>query len=153
MIEVVPAQPVHLAPIAEFMRLSDQQEIEAASGHSPLNALNLSLRYSTLSWVGLDDGQPIGIGGVGPWHDGSGDGCPWLLGTDRILQHQREFLRISLEYLGYMQAAYNNLYNYVDCRNKASIRWLKWLGFQFESPAPRGVAGLPFMRFSRSRHV
>jgi len=39
------------------------------------------------------------------------------------------------------------LYNYVDARNVKSIKWLRWLGFQLDEPAPYGVRGLPFHRF------
>jgi hypothetical protein len=49
--------------------------------------------------------------------------------------------------LARMRAAYPQLENHVDARNRRALRWLGWLGFTIEAPAPWGVEGRPFHRF------
>jgi hypothetical protein len=47
---------------------------------------------------------------------------------------------------------YPHLENYVDVRNELSIKWLRWLGFQFDpQPIPYGVWEMPFFRFRMER--
>ena len=40
------------------------------------------------------------------------------------------------------------MFNYVDARHTDAIRWLKWLGFEFDEAAPYGPFDLPFYRFT-----
>src|SRR5690606_1591697 len=74
-------------------------------------------------------------------------GLPWLLASDRLLAHQRAFLRRCPGYLARMRRGHALLHNWVDERNAVSRRWLAWLGFRFDPPAPHGLLGLPFRRF------
>lgn len=145
MIEIVPARASHLRRIAEVMRQADRDEIAARSGRTPLGALMASYRGSTSCWVVLIDGQPEVIFGVGDLNVLAGIGSPWLLGSDAVWRHRKEFLRRSRVWLRQLLGRYSVLRNVVDCRNGASIRWLGWLGFRFSAPFDH--RGRPFMLF------
>lgn len=133
-IDVVPARASHLRRIAAVMRQADRDEIAASSGRSPLSALSYSLRNSSEAWTVLIDGRPEMMFGVGDLNILAGVGSPWLLGSDAVWRHRREFVRRSRWWIDHMLERYGVLRNAVDCRNTASIRWLKWMGCDFSRP-------------------
>lgn len=133
-IRVVPARLRHVAPIAARMRPADRDEVFAASGKSPADALVYSLRKSSVAWTAMVDGRPELMFGVGDVNVLAGVGAPWLLGTDAVEQHYRVFLRGSRRWLEQLLLRYAVLRNFVDDRNATSIRWLRWLGFELSDP-------------------
>lgn len=145
--DIVEATLEHVEAMLPNVRQADIEEVYAASGMRIDQGLVTSFRMSMLCWAGLVDGEVACIFGVCPANMLGRRGIPWLLGTDLIEQHATAFLRRNRRYIRIMLAMYNHLENHVDCRNAASIAWLKWLGFQFDEPAPYGHLRMPFMRF------
>jgi RimJ/RimL family protein N-acetyltransferase len=45
---------------------------------------------------------------------------------------------------------FGRLENYVHAENKASVRWLKWLGFTMDEAAPYGPRGENFIHFYKA---
>lgn len=152
-VEVVPARPEHVPPIARDMRAADRAEIWATALLQPAEGLALSLATSPLAWTGLVDGRPACMFGAGAAPGTSNHGVPWLLGTDRIERHQVAFLRRNRAYVEAMQERFSILSNRVDARNADSIRWLLWLGFTLGAAVPHGPFALPFHPFWRMRHA
>ena len=76
------------------------------------------------------------------------DANPWMVATPAIAQKnvRRVFLENSAAQLRQMSASYTRLWNMVSADNKIAIRWLKWLGFQFEVQ-PYRVSGHKFLMF------
>jgi len=154
-IDVVAAAAGHVAPIAARMRHADREEAWAAARLEPEAALRLSLAASPLAWTGRVDGRPECMFGVGA------GGIPWLLGSDAVERYATGFLRRNRPYVTRMLETFGHLSNWVDARNTASIRWLRWLGFTIEAPRPFGPSNLPFHPFwmtrigdaNRSRHL
>lgn len=133
-VEIVPALYEHIAPIAIHMRQADRDEVAASSDKSPFEALEYSLGKSTLARTVLVDGAPAAMFGVGDINILAGVGAPWLLGTDDVEAISRDFLRGSLEWRDQLLRRYSVLRNFVDARNRVSIRWLRWLGFRLTDP-------------------
>lgn len=133
-IEIVPARASHIRTIARRMRQADRDEVFAASGKSPAEALIYSLRKSSVAHTGLIDGVPEVMFGVGDINILAGVGAPWLLGTDAVERNFVPFLRRSVEWKLKLSARYPVLRNFVDDRNTVSIRWLQWLGFTLSDP-------------------
>lgn len=106
----------------------------AASGRSPASALIFSLRKSSHAWVALIDGVPEVMFGVGEINVLAGIGAPWLLGTDAVERNYMAFLRLSVGFRDQLLERYPTMRNFVDVRNRASIRWLRWLGFTLSDP-------------------
>jgi hypothetical protein len=142
-----PADAVDLAP---RLRRADVDEVWAASGSGPNDALLRAVEAG--SWAGTVDGEVEAIFGTHPMTLLGDVGCIYLLGSDAIERHARPFLRMSRRYVQAVRQDYGVLMNWVDARNAASVRWLRWLGFAIMSPAPFGPFGLPFHRFEM-RHV
>lgn len=116
------------------MRKADRDEVFASSGKSPRDALKYSLAKSSVAWTGLINGRPEVMFGVGDINVLAGVGAPWLLGTDVIEDHAPAFLRGSVKWKNQLLLRYSTLRNFVDARNTASLRWLKWLGFTIFDP-------------------
>lgn len=145
-LEFVEATREHAIFIAANMRGHDLLELEA-SGRDPFDAMLKGWKTSTKCWTGLVDGVPAIMFGVAPISALTGHGSPWLLGTPDALKIKRNFLLNSVGYVKEMLRLYPQLTNYVDCRNRQSVRWLKWLGFQLLDPVPIGVNGEMFHPF------
>lgn len=133
-IEIVPARASHLRRIAAVMRQADLDEVQAATGRPVLAVLSASYRRSSMCMVALVDGQPEVIFGAGDLNILTGTGAPWLLGSDAVVTHRREFLRRSVHWRDQLLKRYAILKNVVDARNAVAIRWLRWLGFRFGDP-------------------
>lgn len=127
------------------MRPADRDEVFAASGKTPVKALTYSMRKSSHAWTAIIDGRPEVMFGVGDINVLAGVGAPWLLGTDAVEAHYIAFLRRSVDFRDQLLRRYPVMRNFVDDRNKASKRWLKWLGASFSDPVE--VGGHPFRLF------
>lgn len=148
MIRVRPLTAADVAPIAAAARAADRAEIEEGCGQSIAAGLTLALRTSVAASVIEWDDTPLAAFGDVSYSPGAGIGIPWLISTEAIEQHPRAFLRICRPLVADMLERHLTLTNYVDARNTAAIRWLQWLGFEMESPAPYGPGGMLFRRFS-----
>lgn len=134
--------------IADNMRDQDRVEIERSSGRDYKKVLFSSVEGSDEVHVVLVDGEPFGVFGIYTSCSLSMEGAIWYIGTDRIHDVYRQFLKASKRYVVERMKTFNVLYNYVDVDNTVSYRWLKWLGFEFEEPAPYGAQQKLFRRFS-----
>jgi len=144
-----------LPRIAAEMREEDKQEVLAFSGLSPLAGLICGFNFSDESFVvyETDTEDPLFIFGYTVIEPPDLTACIWLLGTDKIKKHSRQFLQGSGLYIDYLQTKAKLLYNFVDQRNLIHIRWLKWLGFKFIKIEENfGYEQRPFIEFARLRN-
>ena len=148
-VEVRAVKPDDAAWFAANMRQSDKDELTAATGPDLERTLLLSIEQSRgMVAVATAGGEPIAIFGFCPWGLMSSVASPWLVGTTALLKQGRALNRLGRDYCARATSEFPVLVNYVDVRNTASVRWLRGLGFKMDAPAPFGVEGRPFMRFS-----
>jgi hypothetical protein len=146
--EIATATRADLESLLPALRQADIDEIRAASGLTPEAALKRSFALSTHVWVAREDrAAVIALWGVGPLSLSAGKGCPWLLASAHFDHCTRQIVKLSRPMLARMRAAYPYLENHVDARNRRAVRWLDWLGFSIEPPAPWGVERRLFHRF------
>jgi hypothetical protein len=150
---IVPAHRDHIFWIASNMAEADRREVEALA-MGPYRGLEDSLNRSVKAWTGMvADNRPVCMFGVTPMDILGGIGSPWLLGTDEVKTHAKTFMRLNREYVPKMLELFPHLVNWVDARHAVAIRWLKWLGFQFDpEPVPYGVRKMPFYRFHMEKN-
>jgi len=134
--------------LAEHMRQADRDEVWSLSRYAPLEALQHSMEVSrgTLR-VAADEHGPFYVFGVGQLTVLGQFASPWALGTDGVYDHVFEVLRASKRVVSAWKLRYPHMLNYVDARNKLSVRWLAWLGFTIEEPVKMGYDSLPFHPF------
>lgn len=134
--------------LAPRLRAADVEEIRAASGATPVEALRRAFGLSTHVWALRDImGQPLALWGVGPHSLLAGRGCPWLLAADDFETLGPDIARFSRPFLAGMRELYPQLENRVDARHSKAVRWLSWLGFTIDPAMPWGAEGRPFHRF------
>ena len=135
--------------LAPRLRQEDKQEILAGSGLIPYYALLNGFQNSVIVFTILNPkNKPIGIFGVDDV--GNGVGGIWLLATKDLATIKIAFLKQCREVVKVLNTKYKILWNYVDCRNKVHIKWLKWCGFKFLRKTNYGVLQKPFYEFIRT---
>lgn len=133
--------------IARNMRQADIEEIWASDNYTPLEALMSSWKLSKYSVVITINDEPCVMMGLVVRDMLSGNGIPWMLGTDTALKFKKKFFTEVPEVMNQMLNVCPRLYNYVHCKNTASIKWLKWIGFTLCDPEPYGREKELFHKF------
>ncbi len=134
--------------IAIHLRYQDELEVLYSHGLAGKDAVERSWKNSAICrCIDGDDGRPVGICGV----NGS---AIWLLGTDGLLatpSHRRQFIRGGREWVdGLLAGGHDFLENWALASNRATLRWLTHLGFQIDTPQPRGRSAQLFCHFWRA---
>lgn len=135
--------------LAPVLRPDDLREIAAASGRAPLAVLRDGLKVSAVcrTIVGTSR-EPIAMLGIVPISPGLG--AVWMLASEAIEQPGvgMKFARQCRKGVARLLRHTPVLINFVDARSARTIRWLKWVGAEFQdAPVPYGVEGRPFFMF------
>lgn len=75
----------------------------------------------------------------------------WLLGTDKINLHKKEFVKKTKVLADFYTFKYQYIYNFVDSRYTKAIKWIKALGFLFDDSINISFMKVPFYYFYRIR--
>jgi hypothetical protein len=144
--------PEDVEYVAKNMREHDKIEVWLSHKHTPLEALQHSVK-SRRCWTVLHEGVPFCIFGVADACLITGKGSPWLLATDEMTKHKRDLLIRSRAFTDVMKQEFKVLENYVWDGNKQSKRWLKWLGYEFVEKVALGHRRATFWRFRMENDV
>ncbi len=132
MITVRPSIPEDVAFLAPRLRSEDLDEVLAAGGVSAETSLMDGLNSPDGCLTGTNEaGEPMLMFGTSPCPWEPLVGAVWLLASDEVLNHRRDFLRKSIQFMDRFNQKYPILMNFTDCRNTVHHRWLKWCGFSF----------------------
>lgn len=149
--EVLPITVQDVPAIAAIARQADIDELTEALGVTIEDALLCGIRDSLNARQIVVDGQVVAVFGDAVFSLLGGVGVPWLISTIHVQKHPRAFLQVCKPEVRQMLTRHHHLMNYVDARNTAAIRWLKWLGFKFEPAAPYGARRFLFHKFTLKR--
>lgn len=136
--------------LASRMRPVDAREVWAVGGQTPEEAVRDSLEASLVprgqARVVRLGALPVMLFGVAPCSVLSDAGSPWMLASaewDAALSAglSRTFLRRCRGELIGLGREFSRLENQVLADNAAAARWLEWMGFHLDPPAPFGVRG------------
>jgi len=110
------------------MRVMDMVEC-IGLGHHPRQALLQSYDMSEQVWTitTAEDCRIVGSFGVVP-SPAPNVGIIWMLGTHRMHNIKKTFVKHSREWVGRLFGDYTTLTNLVMTDNELSVRWLTWLG-------------------------
>lgn len=150
-LDVVRSDTLHAHLLGPWLRQADRVELLAGSGETPTAALLRGLEVSDECWTVLAPEGPICIFGVCAL--GPGLAAVWLLGSDGIVKHYREFARRSKIIMQEIADYYGVLTNLVHPDNAVHLRWLQWLGAELGEPTAHPVSGEPFIPFAYDPHV
>jgi len=85
-------------------------------------------------WVGYVDGVPVCAWGLVPPSILSDRAYLWLFASERVDEHKFLFVRYSQRVMEHLKGLYPVLYGTCDLCNPRAIRWLQWLGAEFDPP-------------------
>jgi len=154
-IEIVNATLDHAYDLAPKLRTSDADEVMASGGHTPLEALELSVTLSdpATCWTALLDGEPEIMWGAAPYTDAptGNHGIVWLLSSNEMYKIPGRFMKESAEYVSIMLKHFDSLHNFVSVNNIRSQQWLEGLGFlACDRDETHGVAKTPFILYAKA---
>lgn len=129
------------------IREEDKKEIWHLARKSPQQAFMDGFHFSDFPYVIEHNTKPIAMFGVVEISPTLG--CPWMLATHDLKDIKKDFLRECKDYVDRMHDKYETLCNVVWSKNHTHIRWLNWLGFQFQEPEPMGPDKELFIPFSK----
>lgn len=139
--------------ISKNLRQCDLAEIEAMAAVAPGEALKASLALSSHAYaVAGREGAPVAMFGAAP-HPLPGVGIVWMLGTEGIRREAYSIAKATRRYFDELNAAYWMLWNFIDARNTASMRWLRWGGFKLLADRRFGPEGRLFHTFARTNII
>lgn len=138
--------------LALDLRAEDVAEVEAEPHEfGPAEALLESLRVSTGKSALVIDGRVAALWGAAPLEGDPSVGVVWLLGGNVLHRHRKTFARLSKQAVAALLEHFAELFNYVDERYTAAVRWLEWLGAVVYPAVPYGVNGELFHPFEIRR--
>ena len=143
----------HIPSLASRLRDADIQEIIASSDLQAIDGLARSVECSDICYSIMEGELPVAI--YGSTMDTNNSALIWMLASDEIKRHSRQFLRESKNYIRMLHKEANAdlLWNLTDKRNTVHHKWLKWCGFSFIREVNWGSYNLPFYEFGRFDHV
>ena len=136
--------------LSKIISQADLDEIEISTDQSPLECLIEPFtqpdRYQTYSLIG-NEGEVVGMFGINV------DGVVWMISSDLLYsKYLRQFLQQTRHWINVVQGSHNVIYNYVDPRNRRSLMWLQYVGFEISPQTqPHGPWGHPFHLIYRFR--
>ena len=148
---IEPAVPGDAQYVAGNVRKAERLEADAvyAGRLSARQATLIAAAASRNTAVGKADRVPICVFGVVPPPSlGRQVWVPWFVATGELSQHALPFLRRCRPVIEAWRQEYPVMENFVDARNRTSVQWLRWLGFEIGEPKPYGERQLPFHKFS-----
>lgn len=150
-IEVRPSVESDVQALKDRLREADAQEVIAEGNASVEDCLAQSLARSVQSFtVGLD-GVPVAMFGIVPDSLIGVSARVWFLGTPEMARIKKSFVRQSIKFIYQFLDSYPFLWNYVDARYKATIRWLETVGAIFPAYVVHGPNGDAFRPFFITR--
>ncbi len=143
-----PATPEDADLLAPRLRREDREEIYAVTGCPPLPVLRDGVASSDPCLAATDGaGLVMALFGVIPGPAGCGK--IWLLGAPELLRRRFSVRRWSHTWIALLHRRYATLWNYVDPRNRAHVRWLQACGFVLTPAGEYGFERRPFYRLEK----
>lgn len=149
MLEIVEMDNLDAELMAERMRDMDRAEFTAMTHGEPhRDSLIKLMRGSRVAKAAYVDGYLVAVYGVIARNALTTEGHPWLAATDRIDRKdvRRLFIKHTRTEFASMIGGFSYLWNLVSDDNDVAIRWLKWIGFEFDGSSYE-IGGLRFLKF------
>jgi len=146
------ATPEDIHHVCRHMRDDDRMEWYFASGRAPEEILHD--KFPAMAMVIPATGEVVGLCGVTPLDHRRlhGPRFPraygniWMCGTDVLEDHSITLVRYARKWVEELSLSYYCLGNVVWAGNKTHVRWLRFMGFKFDS-TPLRVNDQEFLSF------
>lgn len=146
--ELIETTPFHIAELLPNIRQADRDAWLAEAGLTPEEFLPILLRSAGESWTVMVDARVVCIFSVLQHAEDRSIGFPYFVCSREAEHHAGEMLERFKSVLNVMQQYYSCLMNYVDVRNRKTIRFLRRIGFTVHPAQPYGAKGMLFRKFT-----
>ncbi|MHC6528866.1 hypothetical protein [Vibrio proteolyticus] len=136
-----------IAELCKDARPADLDEVDAMTGKDFITAIKESLELSDWALCCYSNGELLGVFGLMQTNVLADIAAPWMIGTNAIYRHQKEFMQASRESLEWMKVRASTLEYFVYCKHATAVRWLQRLGFNFGEVVTIGPRNEKFKRF------
>ena len=130
------ARLIDTIELAKNIKRGDRDELKASGNVTPLEALVYGFTWDRIDNYTIigDTGNIIGMFGVRDCIEDPRAGVAYLLSTEELISraYRLRFLRQCLDWTEILLQPYDYIYNWVDARNWASLRWLEHCKFKIE---------------------
>ena len=127
------------------LKEEDVREVWTSHKHTAEQSLKLSFDNSQECLTIEENGEAIAMFGINAETVLGDKAIIWFLSSEKIKFMKTKFLRRSKDYVNMFLKQYSLLYNLIDDRNVASIKWLKSIGAKFAGKTM--INGYPFQYF------
>ena len=135
MLQLTPARHGHVFAVAKDLRPIDFEEARLMGHPTSLDAVSAAFAHSNgLARTALRDGRPIAMAGAVPLDEQCAS--VWMLSVPLDGEAKRFLLRMAPDFIKALLYLYPTLVVALSPSNRESIRFLKWLGFDFPARAP-----------------
>jgi len=150
MLKVVDAHYMDAIALAPRLREIDNLEVKCI-GHTPESALLQGFELPEAKVLTALDGdeEAVLMCGVCRSDEDPEAGVIWMLASDDIDKHKKDFLRLSEPVADELSEGYKYVYNLVHKDNTKSIRWLRWNGFTVDETKVYDQGGEDFYLLTR----
>ncbi len=147
MADFVTATSTHALELADTMRAADRLELEAC-GLTPLGALTSSMAAASAAHALVEGGRLLAVGEYclepGPAL-APRVAAGWVLTSHHVDAAPMALHRAAKQWLRAVSCYVDVMWNVVDARYLASLRWLHALGFHGVQVVTVQPSGLPFV--------
>lgn len=98
-----------------------------------------TMNNSSRVWMGFDGAQVLALWGLIPPTLLSDRAYLWLFTTPALVGHEFIFIRHSQRAVQAMLEEFSLIVGNTLCNNERAIRWLRWLGAEFQETEMSGV--------------
>lgn len=129
--------------ILNNLRYEDEMELKTLFGDNwkeeSKNRI-MKTKFYVMLGKGKNDKTPVCMGGIEQdGKDDNGIGCAWFLTTNEIKKHGIQILKELKKEVEKADEKFWLTYNVIYEKNYLAKKWLKWLGFRFDNPRPKGI--------------
>jgi hypothetical protein len=130
MISVIPSRPGDVQKVLKDAETFDPRVLQECK--SPEATLEEAVNKSERTWAVVADEDVIALVGVYPREDGSA--FFWLMRNKRLHLYPYSFTKQTRAFFMDLLKDYTYITAVVNIHHAKSIRWLRWLGFEFADP-------------------
>ena len=139
-ISLRPACKADFYIIAQNLRPADKAELQRTHGRADGDLLAYFAQYSTVCGVVAARGKTVALWGLVPDGAPSCRACVWLLTARGVEKFPLGFCKAARVLMSGFLRLYPEIYNYIDARYPAAVRFAQWLGARLK-PARLNGAG------------
>ena len=145
-VAILKARPEDASALAGRLRPEDCAEVLASGHRSVEGCLDFGIKNSVEAYTVFLRGVPVAAFGISVPSLLGPEAHIWFLGCPEMARIKKTFLKLTRVYIAHFHESFPCLWNIVDSRYGASVKWLAWCGARFVGDVM--LNGVVFSKFA-----